>query len=269
MTNLHIELCTTLRTGAVQRDELNAHEVLSRSNACRHREVMPASVRNHGVDSPLAIGKAIVGDFEPLKASRASGGGVVHFRQPVRDWSWSNQSLILIVSMVLLTLVALRDRVVRVVASLSTANDMTPPSADLCTSRNRNHRAVLMCKVLVASERSIIDIGDGVVGVWSTDALQLTLIRTIDGDLLKDGVCSSTAHQSGGGDKAESHVEDVGKKVSGGALPVCGRGSLDLYTSIVTARKPEIQSHRDYGKLQKGAALHESQSQGQMVTRSV
>lgn len=97
-TYFHVELCTALSTRAVQRDELNTHEIITWSNTSRKSEVVPASVRDHGVDSPFAICKTIVGDFEPLKPSRASRGSVTHFRQPVTNRSYLSQSFVFVVS---------------------------------------------------------------------------------------------------------------------------------------------------------------------------
>ena len=98
------------------------------------------------------------------------------------------------------------NRVVLVIRALSTTNNMTPPSSNLCAWGDTDYRAVLVRKTFVASELSIIDVLYGVVGVWSADPLQLTLVCTVDRDLLHDGV---RRHIVYGKECTESNLGDL------------------------------------------------------------
>lgn len=53
-----------------------------------------------------------------------------------------------------------------------------------------------MLDVFVAGESCIVDAGDGVVGVWGADTLELTLVHAIDGDFLEDGVGGDSSEKS-------------------------------------------------------------------------
>jgi hypothetical protein len=104
--------------------------------------------------------------------------------------------------------VAFRDRVISIIRPLCTANDMAPPCTNLRTGRNANYSAVRMFDVFVAGERSIVDVGDWVIGVWCANAFQLPLVDTVNGHFLEDSVSSDAACQSGSGNESELHVGD-------------------------------------------------------------
>lgn len=187
-TYLHVELCTRVGPGIVKSEELNTHEIFARGDASGHGEVVPSTVRDHRVHGPLAVRKTVMCYLEPLQAGGARVCGTVNLCEPVADWSCS--VLVVLLADVLIyhlhTLVTLRDRVVWIVRALRAANNMAPPSSNLCASRNRNDSLVEMGQALVASERPIVDILDGIVAVGSSYALQLALIDTVDGDLLEN-----------------------------------------------------------------------------------
>lgn len=85
------------------------------------------------------------------------------------------------------------NRIIFVVCSLCTSNDMSPPSSNLSASRNRDHIVVFMLDILVASKVGILDILNRVVGVWSSDAFELPLVYTINRQLLKDSMAGSAS----------------------------------------------------------------------------
>ena len=88
-----------------------------------------------------------------------------------------------------LTLVARGDGVVVVVGRLRSPDDMAPPGTDLGSGRDRDYSTILMPNVLVARETRIVHVLDRVVAVWSANALQLTLVDTIDPHLLERSMC--------------------------------------------------------------------------------
>lgn len=101
----HIKLRASLSTGTVQRDELDAEEVVAGGYAGGHGEIVPAGAGNHIVHRPLPTRKALVRNLEPLEPARPCGRRVVDLCEIVGDRS----------------LVALRDRVVRVACALRTS----------------------------------------------------------------------------------------------------------------------------------------------------
>lgn len=62
----------------MKRNQLDTHEVVTRGDARRHVEVLPAVVIDHTVDTPLTIasGEAVLSDLEPLEATSVGRGGV-------------------------------------------------------------------------------------------------------------------------------------------------------------------------------------------------
>lgn len=65
---------------------------------------------------------------------------------------------------------------------------MTPPSTDTGSRSNGVDVVVLVLDVLVAGQLGFVHVLDGVVAVGCPDTPKLTLVRSIDGDLLEDGV---------------------------------------------------------------------------------
>lgn len=65
--------------GAVEGKQLDAHEVVSRSNALRHGEVVPATIGDHCVYSPgSVVVEAILGDLEPLQIKGGGDARIIH-----------------------------------------------------------------------------------------------------------------------------------------------------------------------------------------------
>lgn len=172
----------------MQSDKLNAHEVLSRSDTSGHGEVVPSSIRNHSVDSPFAICQTIVGDFKPLQTCGSGRSGTIDFGKPVADRSFDALAIALEAPEQLLTLVALRDRIISIVRALRTANDVAPPSSNFCAGWYSDDGLIEVRQAFVASKSRIVDVLDRIVTIWSSHALQLPLVDAINGNLLKYGV---------------------------------------------------------------------------------
>lgn len=70
-------------------DKLNAHEIVSRCNALGHVEVLPPCILDHTIDTPLTVGvgKTVLSDLEPTKATGASACGIVDLGEPGADRS--------------------------------------------------------------------------------------------------------------------------------------------------------------------------------------
>lgn len=96
------------------------------------------------------------------------------------------------------------NRVVSVVGARSTANLVSPPVSNLGACRNGKDVAIFYRNSIADNVRGH-DIGDGVVVGRSTDALELTLIGTVDGHLLEDGVGAGRGHE-GREDASGLHV---------------------------------------------------------------
>lgn len=140
----YVELSATLGVSRVQGKQFNTHEVVARSNASGHFEVLPSSILDHAVDTPLAVvvGQAVVVNLEPALTTRASASGVVDLGKPDGDG----------------TLVTGSDGMVWVVGALRTTDDMAPPCTDTGTSWNFDDVVILVLDTLVASKISIIDV---------------------------------------------------------------------------------------------------------------
>ncbi|KAH0062569.1 hypothetical protein KCU72_g18, partial [Aureobasidium melanogenum] len=78
-----VELSAALSSSRVECEQLNAHEVLARSNAAGHGELLPAEavgvgVADHVVNTPdTRRSDSIAGNLEPLEASSGSGDSIV------------------------------------------------------------------------------------------------------------------------------------------------------------------------------------------------
>lgn len=92
----------------------------------------------------------------------------------------------------MLTLVTFGDWIIWVVTTLSTTDNVSPPSPDFCACWNRYHGAIGVLNGFVASKAAIVDILDGVIARGGSHALELTLIGSINGNLLHDGMTTSS-----------------------------------------------------------------------------
>lgn len=122
-------------------DELDTQQIVARSNASRHVEVMPTSVRNHGVHSPFSVTQTVLCNLEPLKARGASSCGIVYLGKVVLYWPCSGY-----ISYLLLhnresyhnapsTFVARSNRIIGIVSTLLPTYNVSPPvHRSQCTS---------------------------------------------------------------------------------------------------------------------------------------
>lgn len=78
--------------------------------------------------------------------------------------------------------------VIRVVGELQPTDDMPPPSANPCSSWDRDDIVVLELDASVAGKVGVVHVLDRVVAGGGTNSLQLSLINTIHRDLLENGV---------------------------------------------------------------------------------
>lgn len=153
---------------AMKSDQLDSHEVVAGCDTRRHVEVLPTGIANHTVDTPLSIvgGKTVLSDLEPLETASVSGCSVWDLREVghCRAYHWPQIAVrgsMGIVNNGAHTLVTLRNRVVRIIRALRTANDMAPPSADTSASGNIDDVAVLELNRLVAGEVGVVHILNG------------------------------------------------------------------------------------------------------------
>lgn len=84
----HVKLRLARRIGRMKRDQLNAHQVVTRRNARRHREVGPPLVGDHVVDAPYAVVQTVFGHLEPFQAGSSGGGCVVNLCEVYRNRSF-------------------------------------------------------------------------------------------------------------------------------------------------------------------------------------
>lgn len=193
LSALHVELSLAADAGRMESDELSTEEVVSWGNAGWNVKVLPSSSLDHLVNTPLATLKTVLVDLEPLEAGGAGGGGVVDLGEVDDGW----------------TLVGGSDWVVWVVGALRTANDVTPPGTNSSTSWDVDDVVVLVNKIRVACKVGVVDVLDWVVGGWGSDTLELSLVLSVDGNLLENGV-SLNGSEAGKGDGkkgGELHVE--------------------------------------------------------------
>ena len=119
-----VELHAVLAVGGVESGDLDAQEVLAVGDAGRELEVDPAVVLDQVVDAPDR-GRGIervLPDFEPLGALRVGACRVIDLGHVRGDGS----------------LVRRRNRVVRVVGELGSADDVLVPRANLITGLDVN-----------------------------------------------------------------------------------------------------------------------------------
>lgn len=83
-----------------------------------------------------------------------------------------------------------------IIGILSASNNVAPPSTNSRSSRDVDDGIILMANVLVASEFTVVHILNRVVTVRSSDALELTLIHTVDADLLEDRMANTDASEA-------------------------------------------------------------------------
>lgn len=168
----NVDLSTASTVSRVESDEFSSEEVVARSEARRHLEVMPASLLDHGIDTPFSTVQTLLSNLKPAETRGTGACRVVDLGHVEHGG----------------TLVAGGDRMVRVVLSLRAANDVTPPSTDTSTSRNVDNGVVLILNVVVAGHSAVVHIGDGVVAAGGTNTLKLALILAINRHFLEDGV---------------------------------------------------------------------------------
>ena len=82
---LHVELGAAGGAGAVQSEQLDAHQVLAGGDARRHVKVVPAVVGDHLVDGPHAVVDAALGDLEPLLAAGRGRSGIADLGEVDRN----------------------------------------------------------------------------------------------------------------------------------------------------------------------------------------
>lgn len=83
-----------------------------------------------------------------------------------------------------------------IVGILGAPNDVPPPSTNSRSRWDIDDIVILVLDVLVAGELPVVHILDRVVAVGGSDALELTLIRTVDADLLEDRVTDTDADEA-------------------------------------------------------------------------
>jgi hypothetical protein len=180
-----VELGATGGGGGVQSEKLNAHEVLARSDAAGHGELLPAEASGVGVLDHVV---SVTGDLEPLKASGRGRDGIIDLGKVDLGR----------------TLVRRGDRVVRVASTLRATETVSPSTSDGRTGGDgdelgRRTRAGTAEKVGGA------DILDGVVGGRGTNTGQGALVNTIDHDTLHDGMGVDWGGKSQSGDERVLH----------------------------------------------------------------
>lgn len=145
----HVELSTALGVRGVESEQLNPHQVLARSNARWHIEVLPTTALNHPVDTPLtiAVRQAILSYLEPTKSAGGSRGRVVDLGEIDRDGA----------------LMGGGDRVVRVVGHLCSPDNMAPPCTDASTGGDADDGRIRVLQVVVAGHTAVVDILDGLL----------------------------------------------------------------------------------------------------------
>jgi hypothetical protein len=112
------------------------------------------------------------------------------------------------------TLVRARNRIVLIIRPLRASNHVSPPRAHLSARWNIDDSAIHVFEVRITSEIAIIDTVDWIIGVWGSDTLELALVRTVHGDLLKDSVaCCASSEDCRGEDGLEPHIGSWMKRV--------------------------------------------------------
>lgn len=115
-------------------------------------------------------------------------------------------------------LVALCNRMVRIVCELCTANYMAPLDTDLVSGLDVDDFSGDLCsEPAVAGHVVVVYILDGVVGVGHADANELAIICAVDTDALGDGVCGSECGQArdDGGEEPHVGTRDVNERLNG------------------------------------------------------
>jgi hypothetical protein len=202
---LHVELGAAGEAGRVQRQQLDAHQVVAGRDALRHGEVVPAVVADHLVDGPDAARQALLGNLEPPQAVGGGGRGVVDLGEVDLDRAWGVE----VVSyeriqgvgreeiyLWELTLVRSSDRVIRVTRERGPADLVLPPGADGGAGGDLDDGAVAVLDVGVAGKVGVVDVLDGVVARGSADALELALVDAVNRHALEDGVAADGRRQS-------------------------------------------------------------------------
>lgn len=148
-------------------NELNAHKVIARRDTCGHSKVVPTSILDHGVYSPLSIREAVMCHLEPLKSCSTGRRGIVNLREIVYDWAYlvSAPAFFNHRFQPELAFVALCDRMVGIVGRLRTADYMSPPRTNFGAGWDGDHGAILVTKIFITGKRSIVDVLDGIIGV--------------------------------------------------------------------------------------------------------
>lgn len=165
----HVELGGLARLGRVQRQDLDAEQVVAGRDAGGQVEVGPAVVGDEVVDPPQ-LGRRVKGvlpDLEPLLARLGRRRRVVDLGEPRRHGA----------------LVRLGNGVVRVAGELSAPDDVLEPGADLVARVGvddcRGCGAGLLADDVVGCH-----VVHGIVVVWRAQADERALVGSIDRDFL-------------------------------------------------------------------------------------
>lgn len=161
----YIELSSSGCISRMQSEKFNSHQVIARSDACRHVEVLPSLILYHAIHTPLpvVVRQTIFGDLEPSMPRRPSARSIVNLGEIDRRRS----------------LMRGRNRMIGIVWSLRTANDVAPPCTYTVPSANIDDRVVLVLNAFVACELGIVHILNRLGSCkrkphhWSRDTLTL------------------------------------------------------------------------------------------------
>jgi hypothetical protein len=210
----------------VESEKLNTHEVLARSDAAGHGELLPSEtsgvgVLDHVVDTPDTGGSdSVTGNLEPLEASSGSGNSIVDLGKVDLGG----------------TLVRRGNRVVRIARALRTTKTVSP-STSYGGAGGDGDELGGGSSAGTTKKVGRANVLDGVVGRRSTDTGQGALVNTIDHDTLHDGMgVDGRGGKSQSGDDGVLHFD--GWKIER-MIPARGldKGQMELNESRIEKRE--------------------------------